>query len=189
MRLSCIHAHFLCTCVTVKINHHSELQFVTWFCRLYLISVVLLLLVDSLVVVLITTVAFPNLLSKSGMLGIFKCESTEAFWNFRGFLLLQAVIIFDQNLQLSLKLVTAIYFLSLSRFKNFSLLLEELYNRQTQWTIPDTELREAVRLAVAEVLLPAYRSFIKRYRYSLTMVLYAFSKAGPNKSAGFFSHV
>lgn len=50
------------------------------------------------------------------------------------------------------------------RFKNFSLLLEELYNRQTQWTIPDTELREAVRLAVAEVLLPAYRSFIKRYR-------------------------
>lgn len=51
------------------------------------------------------------------------------------------------------------------RFKNFSLLLEELYNRQTQWTIPDTELREAVRLAVAEVLLPAYRSFIKRYRY------------------------
>ena len=150
---------------------------------------VLLLLVDSLVVVLITTVAFPNLLSKSGMLGIFKCESTEVFWNFRGFLLLQAVIIFDQNLQLSLKLVTAIYFLSLSRFKNFSLLLEELYNRQTQWTIPDTELREAVRLAVAEVLLPAYRSFIKRYRYSLTMVLYAFSKAGPNRSAGFFSHV
>lgn len=49
------------------------------------------------------------------------------------------------------------------RFKNFSLLLEELYNRQSQWTIPDTELREAVRLAVAEVLLPAYRSFIKRY--------------------------
>ena len=51
-----------------------------------------------------------------------------------------------------------------TRFKNFSLLLEELYNRQTQWTIPDTELREAVRLAVAEVLLPAYRSFLKRYR-------------------------
>lgn len=49
------------------------------------------------------------------------------------------------------------------RFKNFSLLLEELYNRQTQWTIPDSELREAVRLAVAEVLLPAYRSFLKRY--------------------------
>jgi len=51
----------------------------------------------------------------------------------------------------------------LSRFKNFSLLLEELYNRQTQWTIPYTELREAVRLEVVEVLIPAYRSFIKRY--------------------------
>ncbi|CAK9211740.1 unnamed protein product [Sphagnum troendelagicum] len=49
------------------------------------------------------------------------------------------------------------------RFKNFNLLFDELYQRQTQWTIPDNELREAVRLAVAEVLLPAYRSFIKRY--------------------------
>ncbi len=51
------------------------------------------------------------------------------------------------------------------RLKNFNLLFDELYQRQTQWTIPDNELREAVRLAVAEVLLPAYRSFVKRYRY------------------------
>ncbi|KAH8941439.1 hypothetical protein BDL97_14G039300 [Sphagnum fallax] len=49
------------------------------------------------------------------------------------------------------------------RLKNFNLLFDELYQRQTQWTIPDNELREAVRLAVAEVLLPAYRSFVKRY--------------------------
>eukprot|EP00850_Spirogloea_muscicola_P022306 SM000287S10628 [mRNA] locus=s287:5699:8311:- [translate_table: standard] len=49
------------------------------------------------------------------------------------------------------------------RFKNFNLAFEELHRAQCQWTIPDTELREAVRLAVAEVLLPAYRSFLKRY--------------------------
>jgi hypothetical protein len=67
----------------------------------------------------------------------------------------------------------------LSRFKNFSLLLEELYNWQTQWTIPDTKLREAVRLEVVEVLIPAYRSFIKRYMYSLTMVVYALPNACP----------
>ena len=29
--------------------------------------------------------------------------------------------------------------------------------RNSQWTVPDTELRESLRLAVAEVLLPSYR--------------------------------
>lgn len=42
---------------------------------------------------------------------------------------------------------------------------EELHQKQSQWTVPDTELRESLRLAVAEVLLPAYRSFIKRYGF------------------------
>ncbi|KAL9227742.1 hypothetical protein vseg_003394 [Gypsophila vaccaria] len=49
------------------------------------------------------------------------------------------------------------------RYKNFNLQFEELHQRQSQWTVPDSELRESLRLAVAEVLLPAYRSFIKRY--------------------------
>uniref|UniRef100_A0A0C9S811 Exocyst subunit Exo70 family protein n=1 Tax=Wollemia nobilis TaxID=56998 RepID=A0A0C9S811_9CONI len=49
------------------------------------------------------------------------------------------------------------------RFKAFNIQFEELHQRQTQWTVPDNELRESLRLAVAEVLLPAYRSFIKRY--------------------------
>ncbi|KAL2900048.1 Exocyst complex component EXO70A1, partial [Bienertia sinuspersici] len=39
----------------------------------------------------------------------------------------------------------------------------DLHQRQSQWTVPDSELRESLRLAVAEVLLPAYRSFVKRY--------------------------
>ncbi|KAK9705859.1 hypothetical protein RND81_07G087600 [Saponaria officinalis] len=49
------------------------------------------------------------------------------------------------------------------RYKNFNLQFEELHQRQSQWTIPDSEHRESLRLAVAEVLLPAYRSFIIRY--------------------------
>ncbi|OAE20412.1 hypothetical protein AXG93_4905s1120 [Marchantia polymorpha subsp. ruderalis] len=49
------------------------------------------------------------------------------------------------------------------RFKQFNTIFEELHIRQSQWTIADPELRDAVRLQVAEVLLPAYRSFLKRY--------------------------
>ncbi|XP_073118598.1 exocyst complex component EXO70A1-like [Henckelia pumila] len=49
------------------------------------------------------------------------------------------------------------------RLKTFNIQFEELHQKQSQWTVPDTELRESLRLAVAEVLLPAYRSFIKRF--------------------------
>ncbi|QCE07780.1 exocyst complex component 7 [Vigna unguiculata] len=48
-------------------------------------------------------------------------------------------------------------------FKAFNVMFEELHQKQSQWTVPDTELRESLRLAVAEVLLPAYRSFVKRF--------------------------
>eukprot|EP00270_Netrium_digitus_P005542 TRINITY_DN1738_c0_g1_i1.p1 TRINITY_DN1738_c0_g1~~TRINITY_DN1738_c0_g1_i1.p1 ORF type:complete len:439 (-),score=139.94 TRINITY_DN1738_c0_g1_i1:221-1495(-) len=49
------------------------------------------------------------------------------------------------------------------RFKNFNTAFEELHVRQCLWNIPDNELRSAVQLQVAEVLLPAYRSFLNRY--------------------------
>ncbi|EYU19836.1 hypothetical protein MIMGU_mgv1a0037322mg, partial [Erythranthe guttata] len=47
--------------------------------------------------------------------------------------------------------------------KTFNTQFEDLHQRQCQWTVPDTELRESLKLAVGEVLLPAYRSFIKRF--------------------------
>uniref|UniRef100_A0A0E0BPA3 Exocyst subunit Exo70 family protein n=1 Tax=Oryza glumipatula TaxID=40148 RepID=A0A0E0BPA3_9ORYZ len=47
------------------------------------------------------------------------------------------------------------------RFKSFNMQFEELHAKQTQWTIPDQELRESLRLAVAEVLLPAYRNLVE----------------------------
>ncbi|OIW13162.1 hypothetical protein TanjilG_07768 [Lupinus angustifolius] len=49
------------------------------------------------------------------------------------------------------------------RFKAFNVMFEELHLKQSQWTVPDSELRESLKLAVAEVLLPAYRSFVKRF--------------------------
>ncbi|XP_072998419.1 exocyst complex component EXO70A1-like [Typha latifolia] len=49
------------------------------------------------------------------------------------------------------------------RFRSFNIQFDELHQRQCQWTVPDQELRESLRLAVAEILLPAYRSFIKRF--------------------------
>ncbi|XP_044462041.1 exocyst complex component EXO70A1-like [Mangifera indica] len=49
------------------------------------------------------------------------------------------------------------------RLRMFNAQFEELHQKQSQWTVPDTELRESLRLLVAEVLLPAYRSFVKRF--------------------------
>uniref|UniRef100_A0ACD5YCF0 Uncharacterized protein n=1 Tax=Avena sativa TaxID=4498 RepID=A0ACD5YCF0_AVESA len=49
------------------------------------------------------------------------------------------------------------------RFKSFNMQFEELHAKQSLWTIPDQELRETLRLAIAEVLLPAYRSFVQRF--------------------------
>ncbi|EEE61943.1 hypothetical protein OsJ_16696 [Oryza sativa Japonica Group] len=49
------------------------------------------------------------------------------------------------------------------RFRSFNVLFEEIYQKQCGWSVPDTELRESLRLAVAEILLPAYRSFLKRF--------------------------
>ncbi|XP_037437787.1 exocyst complex component EXO70A1-like [Triticum dicoccoides] len=49
------------------------------------------------------------------------------------------------------------------RFKSFNMQFEELRAKQSLWTIPDQELRETLRLSIAEVLLPAYMSFVKRF--------------------------
>ncbi|KAK1264217.1 hypothetical protein QJS04_geneDACA008595 [Acorus gramineus] len=49
------------------------------------------------------------------------------------------------------------------RFRSFNIQFEELHQRQSQWTVPDAELRESLKLAVAEILTPAYRSFHKRF--------------------------
>ena len=58
----------------------------------------------------------------------------------------------------------------LLRFRTFNDMFEELHQKQSQWTVPDTELRESLQLAVAQILLPAYRSFVGRSGFVLISI-------------------
>ncbi|GLJ18604.1 hypothetical protein SUGI_0331340 [Cryptomeria japonica] len=49
------------------------------------------------------------------------------------------------------------------RFKRFNTSFEEVYKTQTNWTVPDPQLREELRISITEKLLPAYRSFVGRF--------------------------
>ncbi|CAM6007357.1 unnamed protein product [Sphagnum balticum] len=49
------------------------------------------------------------------------------------------------------------------RFKNFNAAFEEAHKVQSTWIVSDTQLRDELRISVAEKLLPAYRAFVGRY--------------------------
>ncbi|CAK9179853.1 unnamed protein product [Ilex paraguariensis] len=50
------------------------------------------------------------------------------------------------------------------RFKSFNAMFEEVHKTQAVWLIPDTQLREELRISISELLIPAYRSFLGRFR-------------------------
>ncbi|XAR67564.1 hypothetical protein NMG60_11002364 [Bertholletia excelsa] len=50
------------------------------------------------------------------------------------------------------------------RFKTFNAMFEEVHRTQAPWLIPDTQLREELRISISEKLIPAYRSFLGRFR-------------------------
>ncbi|XAR49873.1 hypothetical protein NMG60_11004042 [Bertholletia excelsa] len=50
------------------------------------------------------------------------------------------------------------------RFKAFNAMFEEVHRTQATWLIPDGQLREELRISISEKLIPAYRSFLGRYR-------------------------
>ncbi|CAI0419213.1 unnamed protein product [Linum tenue] len=50
------------------------------------------------------------------------------------------------------------------RFKSFNGMFEEVHRTQATWLIPDTQLREELRISISEHLIPAYRSFLGRFR-------------------------
>ncbi|CAN6701290.1 unnamed protein product [Malus baccata var. baccata] len=50
------------------------------------------------------------------------------------------------------------------RFKSFNAMFEEVHRTQATWLIPDTQLREELRISILEKLIPAYRSFLGRFR-------------------------
>lgn len=49
------------------------------------------------------------------------------------------------------------------RFKSFNACFEEVYRIQTAWKVPDSQLREELRISISEKVLPAYRSFVGRF--------------------------
>ncbi|XWS20050.1 hypothetical protein CRYUN_Cryun31cG0068100 [Craigia yunnanensis] len=50
------------------------------------------------------------------------------------------------------------------RFKTFNAMFEEVHRTQAAWLIPDAQLREELRISLSEKLIPAYRSFVGRFR-------------------------
>lgn len=50
------------------------------------------------------------------------------------------------------------------RFKTFNAMFEEVHRTQATWLVPDVQLREELRISISEKLLPAYRSFLGRFR-------------------------
>ncbi|BBM98606.1 exocyst complex component 7 [Marchantia polymorpha subsp. ruderalis] len=50
------------------------------------------------------------------------------------------------------------------RFKSFNAAFEDVHKVQSSWIIPDPQLRDELRISIADKLLSAYRSFLGRYR-------------------------
>ncbi|KAJ3677120.1 hypothetical protein LUZ60_002844 [Juncus effusus] len=50
------------------------------------------------------------------------------------------------------------------RFKAFNASFEEAHRIQSLWLVPDTQLKEELRISISEKILPAYRSFLGRFR-------------------------
>ncbi|KAF4361627.1 hypothetical protein CsatB_018279 [Cannabis sativa] len=49
------------------------------------------------------------------------------------------------------------------RFKSFNACFEDIYRIQTAWKVPDSQLREELRISISEKVIPAYRSFMGRF--------------------------
>ncbi|KZV43478.1 exocyst complex component 7-like [Dorcoceras hygrometricum] len=50
------------------------------------------------------------------------------------------------------------------RLRSFNALFEEVHRTQATWLISDTQLREELRISILGMLIPAYRSFLGRFR-------------------------
>ncbi|XP_038985391.1 exocyst complex component EXO70A1 [Phoenix dactylifera] len=53
------------------------------------------------------------------------------------------------------------------RFRAFNAAFDEVHRTQAAWLVPDTQLREELRISISEKLLPAYRSFLGRFRHHI----------------------
>ncbi|KAG0494936.1 hypothetical protein HPP92_005930 [Vanilla planifolia] len=75
------------------------------------------------------------------------------------------------------------------RFKGFNLGFEETYRTQTTWKVPDSQLREDLRIAISEMVVPAYRAFLGRFGGQLEVGRQAakYIKYSPDELENFIS--
>ncbi|PKA63825.1 hypothetical protein AXF42_Ash004834 [Apostasia shenzhenica] len=59
------------------------------------------------------------------------------------------------------------------KFKNFNLSFEEIHRTQSNWIVPDPQLREELRISISEKVIPAYRGFVGRFGGQLDSVRHA----------------
>ncbi|WCJ41168.1 exocyst subunit exo70 family protein H7 [Euphorbia peplus] len=50
------------------------------------------------------------------------------------------------------------------RFKRFNSAFEEAYKKQRSWVVPDSKLRDEIKVSVAQKIVPAYREFYEKFR-------------------------
>ncbi|KAK2636857.1 hypothetical protein Ddye_031649 [Dipteronia dyeriana] len=53
------------------------------------------------------------------------------------------------------------------RFKNFNSLFEEIHRTQSTWVVSDEQLQSELRVSISAVVIPAYRSFLGRFKQHL----------------------
>ncbi|XP_073313961.1 exocyst complex component EXO70C1-like [Primulina huaijiensis] len=53
------------------------------------------------------------------------------------------------------------------RMKTFSTIFEEIHRTQSSWMVSDEQLQSELRVSISAVVIPAYRSFVGRFRQCL----------------------
>ncbi|XP_058092362.1 exocyst complex component EXO70B1-like [Magnolia sinica] len=53
------------------------------------------------------------------------------------------------------------------RFKTFNAMFEEIHKTQSSWVVSDEQMQSELRVSIGAVVIPAYRSFLGRYRQYL----------------------
>ncbi|CAK7328354.1 unnamed protein product [Dovyalis caffra] len=54
------------------------------------------------------------------------------------------------------------------RFKSFNMLFDEIHKTQSSWVVSDEQLQSELRVSIAALVIPAYRSFLGRFSQYLT---------------------
>lgn len=50
------------------------------------------------------------------------------------------------------------------RFKSFNSMFDEIHKVQSSWVVSDEQLQSELRVSVSAVMIPAYRSFVGRFK-------------------------